>query len=371
MAAQDNVSVAQRYVLHILPSDIARGAQTYARGLREALDGPEFRHRTLALFGAAGTTLRPDLTLGVDSGVVRRAGVDLRAVRRLRARLREDPPTIVVAHGGEPLKYAVLAGVPDERLVYYKIGVGGTRLSGPKGFVHARLLRHPRVVAAVSNDAADEVRALGVAPDRVVVIPNGRDPSRYGPHLPAADAAVRLVYVGHLTASKRPERFIDVVASVRKAGYAVDATIAGDGPLLDSVRASGRLANVDVRGRVDDVPALLAASDLFVFTSVADGEGMPGVLIEAGLAGLPTVTTRVPGAADVIDDSHTGYVVPIDDFDALAKSTVMLVEQPALRTRFGDAARQRCTEHFSMAASFERWHALLASMPPVACASST
>ena len=50
-----------------------------------------------------------------------------------------------------------------------------------------------------------------------------------------------------------------------------------------------------------------------MFTSLPPGEGMPGVLIEAGLSGLATVSTRVPGARDVIEDGVTGFLVDIDD----------------------------------------------------------
>src|SRR5262249_47145948 len=155
---------------------------------------------------------------------------------------------------------------------------------------------------------------------------NGRDVDRYTPRIGARrDGPVRLAFVGHLTATKRPERFFDLVRAVRARGVDVQAVIAGDGPLLDDVKRSGEAEGVDVLGRVDDVPAVLATSDVFVFTSVAQGEGMPGVLIEAGLSGLPTVTTDVPGAGSVVEDGVTGFVVAIDDFVALTERTLTLV----------------------------------------------
>jgi glycosyltransferase involved in cell wall biosynthesis len=278
----------------------------------------------------------------------------------------------VLAHGGESLKYSVLAGVPSGRLAYYKIGVGGRRLTGPKGVLHRALVHRPCMVAAVSRDAAEEARSLGVLGTRLRVIPNGRDPLCYAVRSRAKhDRAVRLVFVGHLTESKRPERFIALVRMLRSQGLEVEASMAGDGPMLNEVARDGRAEGIDVLGRVGDVPALLARSDVFVFTSIAEGEGMPGVLIEAGMSGLPVVTTSVPGAADVVDDGHTGYVVPINDFEALVHAVREVVLDPELRDRLGAAARRRCTDEFGLATSVRRWHEALEELIVGQCTSST
>jgi glycosyltransferase involved in cell wall biosynthesis len=349
-------------VLHILPLDLSRGAQTYARELRAGLDCADVRHRTLTLFESGGGALRPDHELGVRPGLLRRAGLDPKACLRLRRVLRNDAPDVVVAHGSEPLKYAVFAGVPRRKLVCYKIGAGHTRLTGGRRLVYRSLLARAAFVAAVSEAAAAEAAEFGVAPDRLRVIPNGRDPAVFRPRPEgdprAGDGRVRLVWVGHLDEAKRPLRFVELVRALRQGGSEVDATIAGDGPLLDAVRNAARDAGVEVPGRVDDVPSLLGASTVLVLTS-APNEGMPGVLIEAGMTGLPVVTTDVPGARDVVVDGTTGLVVPVDDFDALVRATRTLVDDPMLRDRFGAAARARCETRFSLETSLRLWQALL------------
>jgi glycosyltransferase involved in cell wall biosynthesis len=298
--------------------------------------------------------------------------IDPRAVYRLHDVVKREKPDVVVAHGGEPLEYAVLARVPKERLTYYKIGIGGERLSGLHGRLHRWLLRRAGTIAAVSADAADEVRSWGVASNGVVVIPNGRDPRLFPPRDPAPRVGpARLTFVGHLTASKRPDRFIEVVKALRAEGLDVTASVAGDGPLHDLLVGPAADASVELLGRVADVPALLARADVMVMTSVPEGEGMPGVLIEGGLAGVPVVTTDVPGAADVIVDGETGFVVPVDDFAALLDACGSLIRDPALRARLGAAARVRCEREFSLDASTEKWRELLATIESRACTSST
>jgi glycosyltransferase involved in cell wall biosynthesis len=348
-------------VLHVLPVDLARGAQTYARELRNALDGPEVRHRTLTLFDSDGGALRADMSLGVSDGPLRRAGVDPRVVSRLRRLVRREDPAIVLAHGSEPLKYAVLAGVPKARLVGLKIGAGHARLGGARGGIYRTLLLRAGAVAAVSETAAAEARDHGVANGALRVIPNGRDPAafRVRTHTTAI-SGVRLVWVGHLDDAKRPLRFLELVAALRAAGVDARGAVAGDGPLLPRVRATAG-DGVEVLGRVDDVPSLLAESDALVLTS-GPNEGMPGVLIEAGMAGLPVVTTDVPGATDVVVDGETGFIVPVDDVRALLDATRMLVEDGSRRARFGAAARARCVEHFSLDANLRAWNALFADL---------
>jgi glycosyltransferase involved in cell wall biosynthesis len=357
-------------VLHVLPSDLARGAQVYARDLRDALDGDDARHRTLALFRSPAGPLQPDYNLNVPAGWLRRAGFDPRVVAGLRRFVRMYQPAVVVVHGGEPLKYAVLAGVARRNLVYYKIGTGGTLLNGISRQLHRVLLGRTGAVAAVSDDAADEARSLGVRSQDLRVIVNGRDPAVYRqPDRTREGDLVRLVFVGHLTESKRPGWFIDVVRTLRDLQLPIEASMAGDGPLREALEPAARDAGVQLLGRVHDVPSLLSRHDALVFTSVSTGEGMPGVLIEAGMAGLPVVTTDVPGARAVVEDGKTGCIVPVDDFGALVQATRRLVGDAELRTEMGDNARQRCANDFSLEASFASWRTLLADVRTRACTS--
>ncbi len=359
-------------ILHVLPLDLSRGAQTYARDLRARLDGDGANHRTLTIFGSDGDTLAADYRLDVPNGRLRRLGADPRGVLRLRRLCREISPAVVVAHGGEPLKYAVLAGVPRACLVYYRIGIGSARLRGSRRRFHRALCRRAATVAAVSEGVAQEARTLGVEPGRLHVIPNGRDALRYAaPAREGRAGPVRLGFVGHLSASKRPERFVEVVRALRSHGLAVEGIVAGAGPLRDAVESAARDLPIEILGAVDDVPRVLRECDIFVFTSVAAGEGMPGVLIEAGLASLPVVTTAVPGAGDVVDDGVTGFLVGVDDMDALVDATRRLVEDRGLRTQMGSAARQRCEDRFSLEQSARQWHALLDELIVGVCTSST
>lgn len=353
--------VARRpLVVHLLPLDLARGAQTYAQAVRARLDGDGGTHRTMTLFEAPGAVLDADIALGAPARL-RRFGLDPGAVVRLLRELRHMAPDVVVAHGGESLKYVALTAPRTARLVYLKIGTSRRHLRNPlRRLLYSVVLRRFDRVVGVSQEMVAEAREiLHVPEDRLVYVPNGRDPepfvlAEHDDHRP-----VRLCFVGHLTRTKRPEVFIELVRELRSRGLPCIGVMAGDGPLLPRLVDEAAAAGVEVLGRSDDIPQLLGKVDVFVFSSLVEGEGMPGVLIEAGLAGLPVVATDVPGARTVIVDGVTGYVVPVDDFEMMLATTARLVEEPDRRRRLGTAARERCLEHFTLEASAARFREVL------------
>ena len=110
-------------------------------------------------------------------------------------------------------------------------------------------------------------------------------------------------------------------------------------------------------GPRDDVPALLAASDLKVFPT-AYGEGIPRVLLEAAAMALPIVTTEAPGCREVVVDGRSGFRTPIGDVPALTHAIAQLAQDAGLRRRFGAAGRARVLARFDLAVVAERTRAL-------------
>ena len=356
----DSQVLKPRSVVHVLPFDLARGAQRYARALVDRLDSPNERHLILTLFAAEPVLLEADVELNVPQGPLRRLGVDPRVVLRLRRELRELRPVVVVAHGGEPAKYAALAAPRRLPIVYLSIGSAHPGLRRPwSKALHRSYIRRADVVVAVSSDVAEEARGLHEVPtDRLVVIPNGRDADVFRPGDSRREGPVRLIFVGHMDPGKRPDRFVEMVAALRQRGVEVEARMVGEGPLADEIRPLAEAAGVALLGRRDDVAELMADSDLLVLTS-RPPEGMPGVLIEGGLSGLASVSTRIPGSGDVIDDGVTGVLVDVDDFPAMVDAVQLLATDQGMRLEMGRRAREYCLERFTLEATTDRWRQVL------------
>lgn len=350
----------KRTVLHVVSYDIARGAERYAQALIHALNSrSSFRHVLATMFEAETKGLDPEICLDVPRGTMRRAGLDPRVVFRLQRALTRMEPAALVAHGGEPAKYAALSrtNVP---YAYLLIGSSHPLLRNPvRRAVRKMYLDRAAALVAVSNRLAAEVSGeLGHANGRLHVIPNGRDPALYRPRDNAVRPVPRVLFIGHLDEQKRPLLFLDVMRQILDEGIGATAAIVGSGPLLDDVTLDANMVGVEVLGPRDDVPDLLSDSDLLVLTSQPP-EGMPGVLIEAGLTGIPVVATDVPGADEIVDDGVTGMLVGVDDVAGLVDAVSSLLRDPQRRLQMGQAARARCLDEFSIDASADRWDEVL------------
>ena len=352
-------------VVHVIPSPLGRGAQRAARILVDRLDQPGVvRHRLLGLFDGP-PEVEVDLAIGHPGASHAAEGFQPRLAAPSTVSSRTTGP----GDGRGPRRR------PDEVR-----SPGSQRHRAPAG-----LLRH-RYVRGIADAAPCVGMEAHHGPGRSrggrrrrgarrvhpalrrrrpgsVLIPNGRDPSRFHPRSAPADvaAAATLIFVGAMTAQKQPDRFVEVVGRLRAEGRSFRAVLVGDGPLAGPLAGVAADCGVELLGSRADVPELLRRSDILVFTSRPTGEGMPGVLIEAGLSGLPAVSTPVPGAGTVLSDGRTGVIVD-DSVGTMAQAVGQLLDDPVRRTAMGAAARSRCESEFTLDLMAERWRAALQPM---------
>ena len=109
-------------------------------------------------------------------------------------------------------------------------------------------------------------------------------------------------------------------------------------------------------GRVDNVLEEMTAAHLVVLPSYR--EGLPRVILEAGLAARAVITTDVPGCREIVEHGKSGWLVPPHDVAALAKSIEMLRDYVVRRTDLGAGLRERVKQKFSDAVVHPRWRDL-------------
>jgi glycosyltransferase involved in cell wall biosynthesis len=264
------------------------------------------------------------------------------------------------------MKYALPGNIGTGRpLIYCVIGTYAGRPTLLHLWPWRRIMARADLIVAVGEEVLDECTGqFGVARRRAVLIPNGRDSSVFSPRSEPAEATdATLIFVGALTSQKQPNLFIEVVGRLRASGRPFRAVMVGDGPLAGTLAPLAAAHGVELLGPRSDVPELLRHSDLFVFTSLPTGEGMPGVLIEAGLSGLPAVSTLVPGAAAVLSDGRTGIIVD-DSVASMTVAVAELLDAPDHRIAMGMSARIRCESEFSLDLMAQRWRTALHPMMP-------
>jgi glycosyltransferase involved in cell wall biosynthesis len=154
-------------------------------------------------------------------------------------------------------------------------------------------------------------------------------------------------FIGRITKIKRPDRFLDVVSELKKRGVGLDFLMVGDGELLEACQL--RITNEDlpitVLGWQSDIEKVLSASDIVVLTS--DNEGTPLSLIQAGMVGLPVVTTNVGSVSEIVLDGDTG-IVTSSNFQDIASALEKLANDSDLRAQLGAAAQEFTLAHFGV-----------------------
>lgn len=223
--------------------------------------------------------------------------------------------------------------------------------------VHRLLLRGAQRLDGYQCISLRTVKIMeesGFPPDRLYFVPNAVDLNRFRPSANRDQSALRAVFVGRHV----PVKGLDVLLRAwAHAKLPLDSrlTLAGDGSererLIALARQLGIEKSVSFPGLVQDVPTLLAASNLYVQAS--HQEGLPNAVLEAMASGLPTVATRVSGHEDVITDGDTGFLIPPNDPEALAVAIVRMSKQKELRLEMGSTARKYVEKKYGTAVVIE------------------
>jgi glycosyltransferase involved in cell wall biosynthesis len=288
----------------------------------------------------------------------------LRAFQSLVAILRAEKPDLLHAHmpiSGFLARWAArIAGVPH--VAYTCHGFLFNHRSAPlpgriASFVMEWLAaRVTDVFLTVSEAEARDARRLGICRS-AVAIGNGRDPTVFHPDA-AARARIRselgvaadrvvIATVSRLVWHKGYPELAGAMQAVRGAElWVVGERLTSDrgADMVAVLRAAGLGARLRLLGYRDDIPALLAASDIFTLPSRF--EGLPMSVIEAMLSGLPVVATDVRGPAEQVVDGVTGLKVPVGDAGALGAALDRLARDAGVRERMGRAGRARALERY-------------------------
>ncbi|MFW6202292.1 MAG: glycosyltransferase family 4 protein, partial [Gemmatimonadota bacterium] len=199
-------------------------------------------------------------------------------------------------------------------------------------------------VEAVSRSTADDLVGRGFDRDRIAVIPNGVDTSRYSPDSTVARFdEPTLLYLGRLKRYKRVDLILRAVARLRDRGCGVRLVVAGQGDRADALRRLrselGLDGRVEMPGFVDDAEKLRLYRRAWVHVLTSPKEGWGITNLEAAACGTPTVASDSPGLRESVVHGETGLLVPHGDVDALADALERLIVDAAFRARLGTGAR--------------------------------
>ena len=212
-------------------------------------------------------------------------------------------------------------------------------------------------VVANSRAAAARLRQERVRARAISIVANGIDLSAYRPR-PARMRLRRITTVANLRAEKAHETLIESAARLVRDYPDIEFQFVGGGRRRQELHAIAERLGVAhaVRflGHREDIPALLAESDIFALTSRS--EAFPNAVLEAMAAGLPVVASDVGGVSELIEHRKNGVLVRAGDVPGVAAALGGLIERPDEAAALGEAARRTVDARFSfdrMVNSFE------------------
>jgi glycosyltransferase involved in cell wall biosynthesis len=229
-------------------------------------------------------------------------------------------------------------------------------------------------LAVVCRQSYFQALGVGIDARHVHFIPNGVDVERFRPQHSrtgalrtrfAIAADVPLVgFVGRLSAEKGPDLFLRAALSVRAQCPDAQFVLVGEGAMLKQLQLFARrfaIADaVHFAGSQEDMPAVFNELDVVVSSSLS--EAMPLAVMEAMASGVPVVACKVGGIPDLVEHGVTGWLADEGDCDELATRVADLIQDGALRSAAGLAARARAVARFALDQSIEATARLFAQL---------
>ena len=280
---------------------------------------------------------------------------------RLAAFLRRRDFQIVHTHD----LYANLLGIPAAVIARVPVIISSRRdLAHFDWYQTGRrvwLRRLQNLSTAVLTNAGAIREALlaedHFAPQKVRVIRNGVDLERFSRASQERDWLFAgcerekwIVLVGNMHSDVKGHPWLIAAApAIVREFPQTRFLLAGDGEQRKDferqVAEVGLKKQFSFLGRRDDVPRILAACDIAVLPSRA--EGLPNAVLEYLAAGLPTVATRVGGNAEIVENGRTGLLVPPEESGALGEALLRLLRDPEFASRLGKNGREYVASNFS------------------------
>ncbi|HTK93809.1 MAG TPA: N-acetyl-alpha-D-glucosaminyl L-malate synthase BshA [Verrucomicrobiae bacterium] len=335
----------------------------YERPFRLPVDAPRLQFHSVVI-NEYGLFRFPDYTLPLS---VRMAEVSL------QHRLDVLHVHYAVPHAtAAMLARAMLPPEHQPRVVTTLHGTDTSLLGSDPGYAPAirYALSRSDAVTAVSESLKRETQQVLEFRQPIEVIhnffaprPPRRSPAEVRRELGLGEELV-ILHSSNLRSGKRVDLLLETVARVRSARDFKLLVLAGESfaPYKTTVERLGLTARVIIREKVSAIEEYLQIGDLGLFTS--DTESFCLSILEAMCFGCPSVSTRVGGIPEVVEDGRSGVLVPAGDAGALAGAVEALLDDAPRRLALGRAARDRARTLFAADVIVPRYEALYRRLCP-------
>ncbi len=228
-----------------------------------------------------------------------------------------------------------------------------------RGWLLKEKVERSKFFATISEFNQRYLADQGVDLDKVKIIRCGVDPAQFSQRQEMPNNTIpRIGVIGRLVEKKGIDTLIEAVSLLKKQGQKVELQVAGSGPLdstLKALVAQKKLSIEDVcfLGAIphSEVADFIKSLDMFVLPCKQDEngdiDGIPVVLMEAMLSGVPVISSRLSGIPELVIDNKTGLLIEQNDSVALAKAISIIINDSVLKANLIEQAVVRVKQEFS------------------------
>jgi len=299
--------------------------------------------------------------------------ISIRSIQLIRKIIKEKSIDIVYATNSKSIPNCVFACIGlKTKLVVYRGTASGLYWHDPGNYLG---VLNPRVdgIVCVSKYVFDYVNSLRVLKRKSIIsIYKGHDINWYDKSPASLDefGISKNDFTAICVTNARPHKGIDIVLKATNLLADLEnfhLILVGKG--MDSEPYKSLLNNSKMKQRIhlagyrNDAPELIAASSILIQPSTS-GEGLPRVILESLAYNTPVVASANPGSMEIIDDGINGCIVPIGDYEALAKSVSTLYNSPetlsALSANSKDKLQKEMSHDLTVKNYIEYFESLIA-----------
>ncbi len=297
----------------------------------------------------------------------------LSIVKKIVELVKEIKPDIIQCNGSDTLKYTVSASYffNNVPLVYRNISIISEWISSkPKKIIYKKMFNRIAYVTSVGDESLEDfIKTYDYPRAKAEVIRRGIpkksvDGNKLSHQLRfdmGIDEKTKIaIHIGNFSPEKNHNFLLDVFEELKNEYPNIKLICVGSGILVDefkeTIKQRGLEKTVFQLGFRKDIPELLAASDCLVLSSKI--EGVPGVILEAGLQKKPSIATNVGGVSEVLIHGKTGYLINDFNREDFKEKLVELMQNDEMRTAFGQNAFDLISNNFDPKKNAERFEKL-------------
>lgn len=340
-------------IIQIVTRRQYRGAELFAADLSTELVRLGHEVMFVGIYESKDDVLEVEGIKNIDLTQDKKGAFSIETTRRLIRLINNYKPDIIQCNGSDTLKYTVASSFFNKRIpiVYRNISIISEWISSkPKKFVYKKMFDRIAHVTSVGDEAlADFIETYNFPKSRAEVIRRGVPiktidkndlPTKLRKDLGLSSSTKIATHIGNFSTEKNHEFLLDVFSKLIDDHPEIKLLCVGSGELFGVIKKQisqrGLENTIFLLGFRKDIPSLLAASDCLVLSSRV--EGVPGVILEAGIQRTPSIATNVGGVSEVVVDGETGFL--INDFDQIEFRTklIEMMANDRLRKEMGQKA---------------------------------